>query len=635
MSVGRRPARLVALGLLLAASLVQAQAPADDPADDALPATEAADDEAAPAPAAPRFDAGLSVLEAGANGAYRLELAAPDPARALLERHLDLARFRDQPDIAPVEVGRLLAATPAQVRRLLEPEGHFNPVVEVERRDDPAGGPPTLRVRVDPGPQARVGRLQLEMQGSFGEAMAAGDEELARRWQRMQARWPLQAGAPFSQAAWGAAKNRLLAGLRNRGYPGAAFLGTGAEVDPASDTVRLFLVVDSGPLYRVGAVRVEGLARTPASAATNLRPFGLGEPFTEKMLLDYQEVLQKSGLYDGVAVELELDPERADRAVVVTRLREQKLQTATVSVGFSSNTGPRVGLEHTHRRLFGYDLVGSSRLRLGRSERELAFDLLTYPQERGYRNLVALKADDLDAGGARTQTQRLRVGRTRDTETLDRLYYLEFNRTALDTSSARSIDRALLANYEWAWRDVNSVVFPTRGVILNAQGGAGYAVDGGGDRGSFGRVLLQFIGYQPLARGWFAQVRGQVGQVIKADSLGVPDSLLFRAGGDDSVRGYGYRTLGPVRDGSVVGGPVLATGTAELMHRFSDRWRAWYGAVFVDAGNAAERWEDFKPVYGYGVGVRWRSPIGPLRVDLAYGEAESSLRLHVSVGVSF
>ena len=634
MSAGRRPARLVALGLLLAAGLVQAQDPSDRPAAGGT-STEVDDDAPVSNPTAPRFDPGLSVLEAGANGAYRLELAAPGPARTLLERHLDLARFRGQPDISPVEVGRLLAATPAQVRRLLEPEGHFNPVVEVERREDPAGGPPTLRVRVDPGPQARVGRLQLEMQGSFGEALATGDGDLAQRWQRIQARWPLQSGAPFSQAAWSAAKNRLLAGLRHRGYPGAAFLGTGAEVDPASDTVRLFLVVDSGPLYRVGEVRVEGLERTPASAVTNLRPFGFGEPFTEKMLLDYQEALQKSGLYEGVAVELELDPERADRAVVVARLREQKLQTATVGIGFSSNTGPRIGLEHTHRRLFGHDLVGSSRIRLGRSEREFAFDLLTYPQERGYRNLLAVRADYLDAGGARTETQRLRLGRTRDTETLDRLYYLELNRTTLETSTARTTDRAVLANYEWAWRDVDSVVFPTRGVILTVQGGGGYAIDGGGDHGGFGRTLLQFIAYQPLARGWYAQVRGQAGQVFRRETLGVPDSLLFRAGGDDSVRGYGYRTLGPVRDGSVVGGAVLATGTAELMRRFNDRWRAWYGAIFVDAGNAAERWEDFEPVYGYGVGVRWRSPIGPLRVDLAYGEAESSLRLHVSVGVSF
>ena len=90
-----------------------------------------------------------------------------------------------------------------------------------------------------------------------------------------------------------------------------------------------------------------------------------------------------------------------------------------------------------------------------------------------------------------------------------------------------------------------------------------------------------------------------------------------------------------MRDGAVVGGPVIATGTAELMWPISSRLRDWYGAVFVDAGHAARRWADWKPVVGYGAGVRWRSPIGPLRADIAYGDEVKRFRLHLSVGVTF
>lgn len=624
----RRIGPAFALAGLLAAAQVAAQTPDDDT-------------EAPPPPdeeyAAPLFDPGVATLPAGANGAYRIELRAPNPLRDLLLRHLDLVRFRDQPDISPVEVGRLLAATPAQVRSLLEPEGYFNAVVEVAR-DDAEGGPPLLRVRVEPGPPTRVDRVQLEIQGPYADAMGAGDQALQRRWQRLQSRWLLPSGSAFSQPAWNTAKNGLLASLRSRGYASASFAGTGAEVDAARNRARLFVVVDSGPAYRIGEIRIEGLERTPREAALNLLPFETGQPYTEKMLLDYQEALQKSGLYEGVAVELDLDPQQADRATVVARLREQPLQNATVSVGFSSNTGPRVGFEHTHRRAFGRDLVASSKLKLGRDERELSFDLLTYPQPGGYRNLVGLRADYLDAGGAITQTQRVRVGRSRDTERLDRLYYLEYNRTTLDTATQSTTDRAVLANSEWVRRDVNNLVFPTRGLILSAQGGAGVAQDADRERGPFARLYLAGVWYQPLVGGWLGQVRAEVAQVLKKESLGIPDSLLFRAGGDDSVRGYGYRTLGPVRDGAVVGGPVMATGSIELMRRFSQtsaQWRNWYGAVFVDAGNAALDWEDYDPAIGYGVGVRWRSPIGPLRVDLAYGQKVKSVRLHVSVGVTF
>ncbi|WP_428425426.1 autotransporter assembly complex protein TamA [Methylibium sp.] len=608
---------------------------ADARADRAL--DEATQDKAE-ADKAPVFDTGVTTLEAGANAAYRLEVRAPNPLRTLLVRHLDLARFREQADISVVEVGRLIAAAPDQTRSLLEPEGYFNARVEVKRDDDPAGGPPTVRLRVDPGTPARVGRVQLEIQGPFGDAMNAGDKELNTRWQRLTARWPLKTGAPFSQSAWTAAKNTLLANLRTRGYANASLSGTGAEVDAPNNRVRLFVVVDSGPLYRIGEVRVEGLERTPQEAALNVLPFEIGSTYTEKKLLDYQEALQKSGLYEGVAVELDQSPEGADHAIVYAKLRENKVQNATLSVGYSSNTGPRVGIEHTHRRVFGHDLVATTKLKIGRDERTASFDLLTYPQPGGYRNLLGLSADYLDAGGALTQTQRVRVGRTRDSERVDRLYYLEYNRTTLETATARSTDRALLANYEWVHRDVNNLVFPTRGLILSAQGGAGVAYDSDNDRGPFSRLYLQAVWYQQLPGGWLGQLRGEVGQVLKKDSLGIPDSLLFRAGGDDSVRGYGYRTLGPVRDGAVVGGPVLATGSLELAHRLSNsspNWRNWYGAVFVDAGNAAQTWDDYDPAIGYGVGVRWRSPIGPLRIDLAYGQQVKAARLHISVGVTF
>ncbi|HSV71338.1 MAG TPA: BamA/TamA family outer membrane protein [Methylibium sp.] len=624
---------------LLAAALAGAaeDGPADED-DDEEPAAAAVIEPAASAPAGPVApDSGVTALPAAPAGAYRLEVRAPGPLRALLVRHLDLARFREQPDISRTELGRLLAATPAQARSLLEPEGYFDARVEVQRVEAADGAAALVTVDVQPGVQARVGRVQLEMQGPMADAIERGNLAQRKRWRRLQALWSLPTGAPFTSAAWERAKATLLANLQSRGFATASFSGTGAEVDAEQATVRLFVVVDSGPTYRIGEVRIDGLQRTPVSAAENVRPFALGATYTEKRLLDYQEALQKTGLYEGVAVELDADPEHAARATVNVRLREQRPQSATVSVGFSSNTGPRAGLEHTHRRIFDRDLVAVSKLKLGRDERVLSLDLLTYPQPGNRRTLLGVQADYLNAGGALTQTQRLRFGRSQSSEKLDRLYYLELNRTTLDTALTRSADRAVLGNYEWVKRDVNSVVFPTSGLTLSLQSGAGYADDSDGDLGPFARLYLQAVWYQPLGAGWFAQLRGEAAQVLKRDTLGVPDSLLFRAGGDNSVRGYGYRTLGPLRDGSVVGGPVLATGSVELMRRLSnnDRWRDWFGAVFVDAGNAALDWPSYSPVVGYGVGLRWRSPIGPLRSDIAYGQDIGQWRLHLSVGITY
>ena len=117
--------------------------------------------------------------------------------------------------------------------------------------------------------------------------------------------------------------------------------------------------------------------------------------------------------------------------------------------------------------------------------------------------------------------------------------------------------------------------------------------------------------------------------------ISVPDTILFRAGGDGSVRGYDYRTLGPTRNGVVVGGQVLLTGSVELEYPLTARLPGLLGAVFVDAGNAADRWAEIRPVFGYGVGLHYRSPIGPLRVDMAYGDKVSEWRLHISIGITF
>ena len=642
MSLHRRAGwrRAVAALLLAAASGAWAADPDEDEDTDAAPRAEAgaaaeAVEAAASAPAP--ADSGVTFLPSAPAGAYRLEVRAPSPLRELLVRHLDLARFREQPDISRIELGRLIAATPAQARALLEPEGYFDAAVDVKQVDTADGGAPLIRVEVRPGRQARVNRVHLELQGPMADAIEAGNATLQRRWQRLQAQWGLPSGAPFTNKGWNRAKAGLLASLQSRSHAAATLSGTAAEVDAAGGTVRLFVVADSGPAFRIGEVRVEGLDRTPASAALNVAPFEPGTAYSEALLLDYQEALQKTGLYEGVAVELDLDPERAERAAVIARLREQKLQSATVSVGYSSNTGPRVGFEHTHRRILDRDLVLTSDLELGRDERKFSLDLQTYPKPGNVRNLLGLQLDYLNAGGALTQTQRLRLGRLRDAEREDHLYYLELNRTTLDTMLSRRADRAILGNYEWVRRDVNSVVFPTRGLILSAQGGAGIADDADGSRGPFARLYLQAVWYQPLGSGWYAQLRGEAAQVVKRDTLGVPDSLQFRAGGDNSVRGYGYRTLGPLSDGSVVGGAVMATGTLEVMRRVSpaERWRNWFGAAFVDAGNAATGWKSYTPVVGYGIGLRWRSPIGPVRADIAYGRDIGELRLHISAGVTF
>ena len=184
---------------------------------------------------------------------------------------------------------------------------------------------------------------------------------------------------------------------------------------------------------------------------------------------------------------------------------------------------------------------------------------------------------------------------------------------------------------------------PTEGYAWSLQGGVGYGrgvetrTDTVGEehsRDPFIRAYTRYTWFRPFGR-WFANARVEAGEVFVNNRISVPDTILFRAGGDGSVRGYDYRTLGPSRNGAVVGGQVLLTGSVELEHPLSAKLPALLGAVFVDAGNAADRWGEIRPVFGYGVGVHYRSPIGPLRLDVAYGEDVKDWRVHITVGITF
>jgi translocation and assembly module TamA len=215
------------------------------------------------------------------------------------------------------------------------------------------------------------------------------------------------------------------------------------------------------------------------------------------------------------------------------------------------------------------------------------------------------------------------------------LYFAEYQTSKLENPSGVTQSSALSANYHWIWRDVDNVLLPTRGLTANLQAAVGRSFSDAAASGPFGRAYARVTWYQPLGNAWYATLRGEAGHVQAASGVVLPDTLLFRAGGDESVRGYAYRSLGPKVNDVLFSGKMLLTGSAEIARPISPNYPAFWWAAFVDAGSAADRWSDLSLATGYGLGLRWRSPVGPLRLDVAYGEQVRALRLHLSVGIAF
>ena len=581
---------------------------------------------------------------------YRLEVQAPAPLRRLLLDHLDLARFQNAPVLEAIddaEIERLMRAAPAQARGLLETEGYFNAEVTAERTGTGTGPDttalPLLRVVVEPGPRAKVASVSIDAIGDLPTAAASGDAAAVRELAAVRSRWPLRAGDDFRQAAWADAKSRTLATLRADGYASASWSSTSARVDAPENSVTMAVVLDSGPRFRLGAIRIEGLSRYDEDTVRRLANFGIGEPYTEKLLLDFQDRLQKLGLFEGATVELDADAAGAGAAPVLVRVKEQSLQQATIGVGYSANTGPRLSVEHTQRRLFGSRWIAKNKVELGPDKKTWEGDLSSHPLDGLYRNLVSGSASELKSDDQVLHDWNARVGRAQDTPRLERRYFLEFTHARVDSATLTSTADAASVNYHWVYRDIDNILLPTDGLTASVQTALGYS--GGtqqveGDpaidaRGPFVRLYTRLTWYQTLGSAWYGNARLEAGEVFTRNVIGVPDTLLFRAGGDDSVRGYGYRTLGPTVNGVTTGGRNMLTGSVEIARPISAKYPAYWWAAFIDAGNAADRWTDLKPVFGYGLGLRWRSPVGPLRVDVAYGQEERRLRLHLSVGIAF
>lgn len=572
----------------------------------------------------------------------QLQVDAPAPLAALLQQHLDLARLARSPGddtLDDTELLRLQGAAPAQARALLQTEGYFNATVGVRRDATGPGQPPRVVVSVEPGAQALVGGVSLFTEGDLDRRLAAGDPAARALATELQAAWPLPEGTPFRNADWAAAKATLLTRLRAAGYASAQYSGSAADVDPARARVRLVVVADSGPRYLAGGLQVQGLVHHDEAMVRAQAGFGPGAPLEEALLLDFQERLQKTGLFETVNVGFDPDPAQAGATPVWVRLTELPLQQATLGLGYSDRSGARVQLEHTHRRPFGWPLTAHNTIELGGERQAWEAELSGHPGEGFYRNLLGLQWERQRSSADVVVSQRLRLGRTQDTPRIERLWFVEMERSQQRGSGLRREAQALSLNHHLVLRRLDSVLLPTRGWTLALQAALGRAHDDSGTAGGFVRLWVRATGYWPFAGlpggPWYGQARLELGQVFKPSGLGLPDSQTFRAGGDDSVRGYAYRSLAPTLGGAIVGGDVLATASAELARPLLAAFPSLWGALFVDAGQAALGWGGLRPDLGLGVGLRWRSPVGPLKLDWAWGEAVNKGRLHLSVGIAF
>ncbi|HOY00712.1 MAG TPA: BamA/TamA family outer membrane protein [Zoogloea sp.] len=551
-----------------------------------------------------------------------VELQVPDALRPLLEKHLDFLELA--PDQLLDAGGRvaLMRRARKEIREMLATEGYFSPTIE--RKDLEDG---RLLVVVTPGGRTHISSVDLRFTGD----LTGGEGDRPARLAALRNAWGLQAGQPFRQADWDAAKQRLLDALSTREYAAASIVDSQAVINPDTASAELKVEVDSGPVFRFGPMEVSGLADYDASLVERYRPPERGEPYSQERLLRFQTALQNTSYFASVVVDIDRSTPTPEAVPVRVMVIEAKPRRIGFGSGISSNTGYRVETSYRDAHFMGqpWTLVSGVRVE---QRRQLGYaDVFLPPSLSGHLDSFGVLAEHTNISGLQTQRQSIGVVRTIPRGSMENRLALNFQHEILTPEgSLRSSRSALTANWSWTYRAVDNIVDPRHGQVVNFQlGGASRAFLS--DR-NFVRLYGRYQHFFPVGERDVLILRAEGGMTLAASRDGVPQDFLFRTGGAQTVRGYAYQSLGVTEGSATVGGRYLAVTSAEYVHWYEGNWGV---AAFVDAGNANDERELFKMNLGYGVGPRWRSPAGPIAVDLAYGQSDHRVRLQFAVAIAF
>jgi len=553
-----------------------------------------------------------------------VEIDAPASLSGLLRDNLDIVRWSTRADAEALPLQQLYRTAPDQIRALLETQGYFDPKVEASL--DENATPPVARFKVQTGEPVKVAGLDLRFSGALAE-----DPERESRIARARATWSLTPGVNFRQEEWERAKREIAANIAAFRYATARVAQSGAHIDTEAHSADLEAEIDSGPVITFGDVEITGLKRYPPSLVRNLNPIPRGAEFDQQLLTDFQRRLASSGYFTTALVTAATDRIEADRTPVRVNVTEGPSQRVELGGGYSTDRGPRGFVRYTDNNLRDLGWRWSSAIELDRYSSRLTSRVELPPNEAGYRYAVGGRVETEDIQGQKTQRAGLSGSRLKTDERNETSTSLSYEMERFYTSGVLQDDRhATVLSRSWLINRTDNIGAPRSGYFLTADVGA--AAQPLLSTRSFVRATGKLVWlYSPTARDTI-QLRGQLGVVGAQSRAGIPSVFLFRTGGDNTVRGYAYQSLGVEENGAIVGGRYMAVGSAEYT-----RWltREWGAAVFYDTGNAVDSLSKFKTVNGYGGGVRWASPFGRLALDIAYGEATHKLRLHFSVGVSF
>jgi len=523
----------------------------------------------------------------------------------------------------PAEVQRQFEQGEADIRRALQPFGWYNP--QIRSRLEGRAPDWTAIYDVDAGPETDIEKLDVQLEGPGRE-----DARLKRLAQRT---WPLRLGQRLKHADYEAYKTRLLQAANNEGYLDASYTRHELRVDVRTNRAQVWLTLDTGPRWYFGAVTLEQDGQLKDSLLRRYLKIVPGEPFDSAKVLATQFALSDLDYFKSVEMEPRKDLAGPDRRIpVIIHTESKKPRVYKLGAGYGTDTGPRAlaGVEWRRLNENGHklrmELRPSQNISTGIAEYRIPWG--TTPGDSLSFTAQGLKQE---FQGIDEKLYSFGTAYQRQAGSWQRRFYLDYTNDDYALPGESRIDSVLLTpGLSLSRTEVDDPIRPRRGwfVFLDLHGATRTLASDT----DFIEGLVKLRGVYPLSWRLRLLARAEEGAAFVARFQNLPPSQRFFAGGDESVRGYAYQSLGPKdAHGNLVGGKYLTTGSLELDW---DVYKSYGLAVFGDAGGADDV-PNVRLHYGAGLGLRYRAPFGAIAVDLAhpFDRGAEAVRLHLGVRV--
>lgn len=533
--------------------------------------------------------------------------------------YLTLIQQKSHDALTDERIQKLHKKTPSEIREALQPFGYYKPEIQAELTF--AENIWVAHYRVDPGPALKILSVDVQIHG-------AGAQDSA--FQRVLNKLPVVVGETLEHAHYEEAKNTLAQLATERGYLDAQFETSEIRVDLETYTAAIVIHFNTGERYRFGAITFNA-PEFEAEFLQRYATFTEGDGYTFTALLDLQNALTDSDYFSQVEVKTRRDLAQNHVIPVEVVAVARERTRYTLGLGYGSDTGARATAGVERRRV----TQDGHRWRADAKVSEISDSLST-------RYIIPLKNPRTDqfTATAGFEDQRLK-------DNTSKKYLLSGSISRLANGWQKSLfvniehdqdfavggqtgsSTLVMPGINWTRLHANDRIYTTFGnrFMVEVRGGSETL----GSTTSFiqTRANVKFVRrFQDYGR---VLARGDTGYTKVLNFEELPPSVRFFAGGDFSVRGYAFNSLGPREGDKVIGGTHLLVGSLEYEHILTESWSL---ATFYDAGNAMNNYAD--PVaHGAGLGVRYRSPIGLIRLDLAQpldknmGERRY---LHISIG---